>query len=127
MHRANSVSMDEWEAHPVESLRLQISDGSFARIYHDPKVLNIRAMYKVGRDFALTGGAHATWIGGGWWRITGTHDQIRCVISKLRKLWEPVPMQKSISMRPAESKPASRETAMAAIARCREILARPKA
>jgi hypothetical protein len=108
-------------------LRLQLSDDELRLISINPSKCNPSGIWREGREFHLVSHGKATWAGGGWWDICGPNRRaIDTITARLISTWFPPPVQKELLLPKPERSVASRDVAAAALAKCREIMARPK-
>lgn len=112
-------------ARPQElTVKMQLADDEIRWVHRDP--LRFRpTIWREGQDVRLAAhGATARWLGGGWWEVSAPRRrELDKVLAGLVGHWRAPQVQLRLDLPPPPQRPASREVAMAAIAKCRAILA----
>ena len=113
------------------TIHVQISDDDMLSMLYRTGVKRfIPGKWRIGRTFYFwTNGAYAQYAKGGWWDISAPNEvAMRKVCSYILEMLHAAPIaeMKAGSQLPLEQPPASKETALKYIAKCREILAKPK-
>jgi hypothetical protein len=125
LNMARIQSLSGWEN--SKEIRLQLTDDELRAISFNPQKCNPSGIWREGREFHLFTHAKATWHGGGWWNIVAPNRAaLSKTVARLVGVWFPAPVQRELLLPKPEHAVASREVAAAALAKCREIMARPK-